>query len=193
MTTTAAATATDERVDAAASVGADEQGASEAGREGNGGGGDERRVPVGEAIRYRKRAQEAEGRAGTLEARVRELEETLASARETMDSLERRHEIDLTLMRAEAVDLETSRLLTELTVAEMDEPDVGAAVAELRRRKPFLFRKNAGDRPGSVSAAMSGRARQAGVVDRLEDAADVAARTGDRGALLRYLRARRGG
>lgn len=187
------ATATDERVDGAASVGADEQGASEAGREGSDGVGDERRVPVGEAIRYRKRAQEAEGRAGTLEARVRELEATLASARETMDSLERRHEIDLTLMRAEAVDLETSRLLTELTVAEMDEPDVGAAVAELRRRKPFLFRKNAGDRMGSVSAAMSGRARQAGVVDRLEDAADVAARTGDRGALLRYLRARRGG
>ena len=188
------------RTAAAASEGIELEGertGTEAGRgdaDASGVGEEGRRVPVGEAIRYRKRAQEAEGRAGALEARLRELESTLEGARETMDALERRHEIDLALVRADAVDMETSRLLTELAVSEMDEPDVGAVVEELRRRKPFLFRSNAGDRGGSVSAAMSGRPRRAGPeAGGLEEAADAASRSGDRGALLRYLRARRGG
>lgn len=154
----------------------------------------EHRVPVGEAIRYRKRAQDAETRAGALQGRVKELEATLAQTREALDAVERRGEIDRALVKADAIDVETVRLLTELTVQEMDGGDVEAAVADLRRRKPFLFRNGAGSRPGSVSAAMSGRTRQAGSEgERLVEAAEVAARSGDRGALLRYLRARRGG
>lgn len=155
--------------------------------------GGERRVPVGEAIRYRKRAQDAEARAEVLADRVSGLESTLARTREALDSVERRHAIDLALLEADAVDLETSRLLTELAVSEMDEPDIGAAVGELRARKPFLFRGSARDRGRPVGAAMSGRALQAGSDDEgLVDAAEAAARRGDRGALLRYLRARRG-
>ena len=162
-------------------------------REGSAGEG-EHRVPVGEAIRYRKRAQDAETRAGTLQDRVRSLEETLSQTREALDAVERRSEIDRALVKADAIDVETARLLTELTVQEMDEGDVEAAVAELRRRKPFLFRDGVRTRGGSVSAAMSGRTRQAGSGgERLVEAAEVAARSGDRGALLRYLRARRGG
>lgn len=174
-----------------------------AGREGSGAApastgeapaGGEHRVPVGEAIRYRKRAQDAETRAGALQDRVRELEQTLAQTREALDAVERRGEIDRALVRAEAVDLETARLLTELAVREMDGADVEAAVAELRRRKPFLFRNGVRGRTGSVGAAMSGRTPQAGSDgQRLVEAAEAAARAGDRGALLRYLRARRGG
>jgi len=157
--------------------------------------GAEERAPVGEVIRHRRRAQEAERRAGDLQRRVDELERTLASARESMDAVERRHAIDLALMEEGSVDLEASRLLTEMAVSAMDEPDVSAAVAELRRRKPFLFRGTGRSAlPVSGGAAMSGRGVQAGGAGDggLADAAEAASASGDRAALLRYLRARRG-
>ncbi|MDX2116298.1 MAG: hypothetical protein SFZ24_11865 [Planctomycetota bacterium] len=129
----------------------------------------------------------ASARAEALAARVAELERTLAETREALDSAERRHRIDLALIEAQTVDLESARLLTEMTVSAMPEPDVERAVAELRARKPFLFRQSR-RHPG---AAVVASAREPGP-DAVERAADEAARTGDRGALLRYLRARRG-
>lgn len=128
---------------------------------------------------------------GALQSRVDELERTLAQAREALDSVERRHAIDLALMDADAVDLESARLLTEVAVAGLKDRDVKSAVADLKKRKPFLFRQRA---TSPVSAgAMSGappRRDRAGAAS--EDAAEEAIRTGDRRALLRYLRARRG-
>ena len=83
-------------------------------------------------------------------------------------------------------------MLTELAVTDMDDPDVGVAVSELRRRKPFLFRARR-DRAEHAGSAMSGSTRQAGARGNgLVEAAETATRSGDRGALLSYLRARRG-
>jgi hypothetical protein len=102
-----------------------------------------------------------------LQSRIDDLERTLTEARASLDAVERRHAIDLALLEADAADLESARLLTEVAVAAMPARDIKAAVADLRARKPFLFRSDA------------------------DSAADEAARTGDRRALLRYLRARR--
>ena len=127
----------------------------------------------------------------TLQARVDELERTLAEARATIDAVEQRHAIDLALIEAEAADLESARLLTEVAIAGMAERDVKAAVADLRIRKPLLFRQRTA--PASASGAMSSAVppHHRGETEA-DSAADEAARTGDRRALLRYLRARRG-
>lgn len=128
---------------------------------------------------------DGEDMGATLEREVAGLRATLAAARDALDAAERRHSIDLALIKEDAVDLETARLMTEAAVAGMDTPDVARAVGELRQRKPFLFRR------AHAASAMGAR------VERREDAsaglAREAAETGDRRALLRYLRARRVG
>lgn len=135
------------------------------------------RAPAGELARWRARALEAERRAAALE-------EELSGAREALRASERGREIDALLRDAGAVDLETARLLTEASVAQMDEADAALAVDELRAAKPFLFA------PAAQRAGLAARLGDAGE-DPLDEAAAEAAATGDRGALLRYLRLRR--
>lgn len=123
-----------------------------------------------------REGQEASGR-------VAELEAALGRAREALDHAERRHAIDLELIRAGVVDMDVARLMTELAVAGMEKADVAHAVSDLRRRKPFLFRR--GTSPGvmaPLAEALGGER---------ESLAREAAETGDRRTLLRYLRARR--
>jgi hypothetical protein len=120
-----------------------------------------------------------------LEQIQRELDATqalLARAREALDASERRRSIERQLTEQGAIDLETASLLTEAAVAGMDTPDLARAVGELKRRKPFLFR--------SVPhrSVMAG---EIGAEPALEHAAAAARESGDRGALLRYLRLRR--
>lgn len=123
-------------------------------------------------------------RLADLERQLAERTAELAQAREALDAAERRRTIAEHLAQSDAIDLEAAALLTELAVASMPEPDVAAAVADLRRRKPFLFRTPA------RSTAMSPEPR-ATAPDPLADAADAARTTGDRRALLDYLRLRR--
>lgn len=135
-----------------------------------------------------------------LEARVAELTGTLARAREALDAAERRHEIDLALVEAGAIDLETARLVADAVVSRQEQRDVKKAVRELRSRKGFLFAAD----PQAAPTNHSGRARVPGRAPGimgahlaptepapLRAAADAAAASGDRGDLLRYLRAKR--
>ncbi|MFW6060975.1 MAG: hypothetical protein ACODAQ_12410 [Phycisphaeraceae bacterium] len=144
----------------------------------------EKLVPVTEAIRYRKRAQAAEQQIGELNGRLDQLQQQLAEAQQTVSHLERRQHIDAMLSEAEAVDLETARLLTERAVEQMSEPDVKLAVEDLRRSKPFLFRQSITTASGAMAARESGGAP-------VEEAAERAVTTGDRRDLLHYLRMRR--
>lgn len=119
-----------------------------------------------------------------LEQQLTGLTAELAQAREALDAAERRHAIERELIRAKAIDLETAALLTETAIQNMDDADVANAVAELRRAKPFLFRN-----------ASAGSAATTPIDDgngELTRAADAARETGDRRALIRYLRLRRG-
>ncbi|MFG0246719.1 MAG: hypothetical protein ACF8MF_11795 [Phycisphaerales bacterium JB052] len=145
-------------------------------------------VDVNEEVIWKARAEEAESKVEQLQAQVRELESALSRAQETIAQVERRGEIDRELTAAKAVDLETARLLTEAVVGEMDEPDIGVAVRELCERKPFLFatRPQGVQRGVSMSPAVQGDGEEG-----LDVMAHRARSSGDRGALLRYLRARR--
>ena len=136
-------------------------------------------------------------REATLDERITALEAQLAQAHEALDASERQRSIDLALIEADAVDVETARLLTEIAVMQMDEPDVLLAVTELKGRKPFLFRR---ERPagGPAFGAMGAHGAhpalgRGGSASALEDAAEAALAAGDRASLLAYLRMRRAG
>lgn len=143
-------------------------------------------VPVSEAIRYRKRAQTAEQQLEELRDKVRSVSHELDEANQTISSLERRQQVDALLTDADAIDLEAARLLTEQAVLTMDDPDIELAVDDLRRHKPYLFRR----RHDTSGSAMAPSIHDTGH-DPAEQAAEQAAKSGDRRDLLRYLRLRR--
>lgn len=147
----------------------------------------ERMVRVTEAIRYRRRAQVAEKQLEALASKLREAEEKLKHSREEMGRLERRQKVDRLLAESEAIDLEAARLLTEAAVEGMEEPDVEAAVADLKRHKPYLFRQR-----GPLRLAMGARTLT-GSQERADEVAEEARMSGNRRDLLRYLRLRRKG
>ena len=148
---------------------------------------------------WKERAEEWEKEAGALRARIAELERTLTEARATADAAERRRTMERLLTEADAIDLETALLLTEAAVGGMDEPDVSLAVREVRERKPFLFGRGAGGIGGGVGrgvgrgAAMAAADDGLDAAELLEEIAAEARESGDRRALLRYLRERRRG
>jgi hypothetical protein len=121
-----------------------------------------------------------------LQARLTQTEQLLAQAREALDASERRRQIERHLLDEHALDLDTAALLTEAAVTAMHPADIRAAVADLKRRKPFLFRPHAPRHAGAMGTASPTAA------DPLHTAAAHARDTGDRRALLSYLRLRRG-
>lgn len=150
---------------------------------------------TGGAQGWRLRAKEAE-------ARLRELEEELAAARSALDgarealaSMELRHAIDTALASSGAVDLETARLLVERAMAsdESGRATVASLVDSLRRDKPFLFRRWASEGEGPALGASAPMEAPTAPGRGAMSLATEARQTGDRGALLRYLRARRAG
>jgi TolA-binding protein len=147
----------------------------------------EKLVPVSEAIRYRKRAQTAEQQLEQLNGELRVLHAKLNEANQAVSDLERRQRVDALLTEADAIDLEAARLLTEQAVRTMDDPDIELAVEDLRRHKPYLFRR----RMTYDDSAMAPSLPDPGH-DPAEQAAEQAAKSGDRRDLLRYLRLRRG-
>ena len=147
----------------------------------------ERLVPVSEAKKYRKRAQAAEKILEDFKVELAEKDEALHKQQQTIADLQRQRSIDELLVDSETIDLETTRLLTEMALSEMAEPDVEQAVAQLRKRKPFLFRTTA------RATALSPKAEnnQTSLARSMERAAADAHSSGNRTALLRYLRLRR--
>ena len=123
--------------------------------------------------------------------RVEALERELGEARRTIEALERRQKVDALLVESEAVDVEAARLLTERAVEQMDEPDVSAAVEELRRHRPYLFRRRGGGGDGGGGGGVMAAREEEGDGGEVNQAAAEAAASGDRRDLLRYLRLRR--
>lgn len=136
------------------------------------------------------RVREAEEKATVMSERLAEMQKSTERMREEIEALERRREIEIALHRAGTVDMETARLLAEKSVEDAQEPDIEGAVASLVRSKPHLFRSRSAESARAAPVMAIETERDAGE-SAAEDAAEEAARTGDRGALLRYLRARR--
>jgi hypothetical protein len=139
---------------------------------------------VNEELVWKARAVRAETRVGELESRVAEIEQQLQAAQTQATAADQRRELELELTVAGAIDLETVTMLADHALAQPEAPDVRTVVAELKRKKPFLFRAQV------PVSAMSSHIAPAG--DLLDELAEEARQSGNRAAVLKYLRARRG-
>ncbi len=122
-----------------------------------------------------------------IEDPIVELKAALTQREEEIARLNRRIDVDRALRDAGAVDVEVASLLVEQALIGSAERDVGDVVAEIQRRKPFLF---APSLPRLRGAAQSPQPAEA-PPRQLERAATDAARSGHRTDLLKYLRLRR--
>ena len=145
-----------------------------------------------DAKRYRKRAQAAQKQVEESKAALTARDQTISEQEKALAQLHRQRKIDRALIDAGALDVDMARQLTEAAMAQASESDANAAVDELKRTKPFLFRQNSAS---FGSGAMSPAADGAGspVATPLHRAASSALETGKRSDLLRYLRLRRRG
>ncbi|MBI1190683.1 MAG: hypothetical protein GC200_08410 [Tepidisphaera sp.] len=116
-----------------------------------------------------------------LEAKLAAVETLVREAVAAFSSAEKSRQLDQELAAAGAVDLPTAAAL--LGPAVQAGTAAAAAVASLKQSKPFLFRKP------QASSAMGAASKR----DPLAALAEQALATGDKRALLDYLRARRGG
>lgn len=139
-----------------------------------------------ELSQWQAKAAEAQARADAEAVRARELEATLAQTRERLAGEERSRRIDQELIGIGAIDLETARLLAERAMAVEAHADAARVVRDLRRRKPFLFRTP------TFSIAPAAFDEQREPIAAVAEASDVARENGDRMAILRYLRLKRG-
>ena len=148
----------------------------------------DRLVPVSEAKKYRKRAQAAEKILEDLKQELTEKNKRLQENQQLINDMEHRQIIDELLVDSQAIDLDATRLLTEMALTEMEEPDIQQAVVDLRNRKPLLFRT-----AQTVAASLGPKGETYGQQQprQLEKAATEAHYTGSRTSLMHYLRLRR--
>lgn len=162
---------------------------------------------AGDAPAQNTELQEWRRRALEAEALVDRLSAEIASLRAHLETTSRTHDVNALLERAGALDIDAARAVLDARLANSPQEgptDLGAAVEDLRRSLPFLF-ATPGPAPepapepvpepipirrarSSMSAAPDHGAR---AFDDLDAALELASTTGDRAALLRYLRLRR--
>ena len=149
----------------------------------------ERVVPVGESIRYRRRAQVAEKKAGELEA---ELAKTKSQAQELEAQLQGfsvENKLIAKLAQAGASDIEAAMLLAKVRIGEDGNDDADGVVAQLKKEKPHLFSQT-GKTVGTKTAGAKDKAASA--ASALERAARRAAQNAhSRASLQEYMKLRR--
>jgi predicted nucleic acid-binding Zn-ribbon protein len=148
----------------------------------------EKLVPVGEAIRYRKRAQSAEKQIAALEQELktnREKNEQLAGELGEM-KLEQRLLSSLTA--AGVSDLEGAVLIAKARMKGSDS-DVDSVVGQLRKEKSYLFEALGTETVASKTAGV--KERKPGGQSVFERAAKRAATSGSRADVQEYMRVRR--
>ncbi|MEQ8318211.1 MAG: hypothetical protein RIE77_05550 [Phycisphaerales bacterium] len=131
-----------------------------------------------------ERTQMASDLADQLRARDAQLEDL----RQRSARLERRGAIERGLAQAGAIDTESLALLVESRLEGDEDATPARVIGQLQRERPALFRSSptraSAMSPSHPSQGAPGRA----VVDRARDDARA---TGDRRALMKYLRLRR--
>ncbi len=167
--------------------------------------GQDKLVPVSESIKYRRRAQQAEGAAAKLQQELEDLrgelqqrDEQLAQADAMRDeasgrlqALENERQAERLLLASGATDTETALVLLgrRLDLSGEFEPDeLHRAVEQLLVDKPSLCGRAVGALP---SATASASAQAGGPAMQLTQAAQRASKTGDRRDVAEYLRLRR--
>jgi hypothetical protein len=148
----------------------------------------EKTVPVGEAIRYRKRAQAAEQQAEELTQQVEQLRRDQAKLSEQLQARRDEEALSSRLTEAGVTDVEAGVLLARKRMGEGD--DLDAAVERLRKDKPYLFTPAASQtHPAPMKTA--GVRQRPGSGPAIAHAAQQAAASGRRSDVHEYMRVRR--
>ena len=165
-----------------------------------------RLVPVAESIKYRRRAQQAEGRLQELEGQLVELRKQIDGRSEELALAEAQRDEARVQLVAAGNQRATERLMTEAGVVdleaaglllskrmdlagELDDETLRRGVEQLLLDKPFLLRPAA----SLPTATASPRSEKPGPFAQLAHAAERAVRTGSRRDVAEYLRLRRQG
>ena len=140
--------------------------------EGPGEVNDVKLVPVGESIRYRRRAQGAEKR---VEELAGELAEARAEATRLADELkvtQKEQELMRRLVSEGTRDLETAVLIAKARLAKDEKADLAGIVEQLKKEKQYLF---GGKTSGNATVRTSPVKEQKNGAGSLERAAKRAA------------------
>lgn len=151
--------------------------------------GDEKLVPVTEAIRYRRRAQAAEQQLEALHAQLEEAQTHRDELSAELSGVRRERELIEKLARAGAEDLETAALLASSRMGASRQPDADAVIAQLRKDKPHLFAAAAPVHPAPRTGGV--RTARSDGQDLIAGRARQAAQSGSRADVHAYMRARR--
>jgi len=147
----------------------------------------EKLVPVGEAIRYRKRAQTAEQQAEAIEQELKTSKDKNRELEEQINELQSEKEITAELISAGVIDLEAAVMMAKSRMKEHE--DVKSVIKELRSEKGYLFTDQAEQSTSTKTAGVKNKNTTARSV--LEASAKKAAVSGSRADVQEYLKARR--
>lgn len=148
----------------------------------------EKLVPVGEAIRYRKRAQGAEKQIGALEQELKTSREKNEQLAGELDEMKLEQKLVASLTAAGVSDLEAAVLIARARMKGSG-GDVDSVVEQLRKEKSYLFD---GLETRAVASKTAGiKERKSGGQSVLERAAKRAATSGNRADVQEYMKVRR--
>jgi hypothetical protein len=147
-------------------------------------------VPVGESIRYRKRAQAAEQKLSELDGQLQESNKRSEGLSAELEELRQDRRLSESLISAGVNDIETALLVAKQRIEASDgDFDVDSIVDSLRNEKRFLFSKT----ENSVSSirTLPVRDKTSSARGVVEKAARNAAVSGSRCDVQEYMRVRR--
>jgi hypothetical protein len=146
-------------------------------------------VPVGESIRYRKRAQSAEREVEILAEELAQVKSQASKMAEELSGIRSEQELMRKLAGSGVVDLEAAVLIAKARMNDQSEVDLDSVIEQLKSEKRYLFAE------GGRSAAPK---KTSGARDKIQDnravlerAATKAAASGGRADLQEYLKLRR--
>ena len=151
--------------------------------------GGEKLVPVGEAIRYRKRAQLAESQLSELAEKLSAVTGENENLKVKIGAVALEQELTSKLAAAGVNDLEAALLLAQKRLEQSDGSDAESIVEQLLKEKEYLFASFEKPKASGMTAGVKENASTGRTV--LERAGRNAATSGSRRDVQEYLRVRR--
>ncbi len=152
------------------------------------GGTDEKTVPVAEAIRYRKRAQQAEKQLAEAQEELSQQRQHVEGLSEQLSAIKRQAALREALAEAGAVDMETAMLLAQARMTEDNDAEPTTVIEQLRSDKAYLF---ATPQRLAATSKTAGLRHTVNPGSTLQTAAQRAAESNSRADMQAYLQARR--
>ena len=146
-------------------------------------------VPVSESIRYRKRAQSAEKKNGTLTEQLAGAKSEVKKMSEQLSNIQAEQNLTRKLAAAGTVDLETAVLIAKARIEGQADADLDGVIEQLKKEKQYLFVSSSGAATSKKTAGARDRMQNNRAI--LEVTAKKAATTGNRADLQEYLKLRR--